>query len=600
MLEEVVEELLDEFSTGVVWLVGPPGSGKTTAAAHLLAIFYASSQLAILDEPGELEIARWSDTRLVIATTTRPQSKQGITLRLQPWTSDDLVEFLQSAHPTACKSVMRRLNPVAATSWRPQVARIVLDQFASDESLANPEEALLTELLERLPKEELVAQAAQYSLARLTGWRDHIHNSSLLLKKAGCSPAVFDLLRHREVQLPLATQRLVSIIERGQPHHDLRVRLPLVLIEQVGKRCLASATARESLLQILADRRSENNQVAVTSVLAQVDPTWVPEHRLGHAWRLSGGCFRCAQWDEVNLTGAKLIGADFSDASLCRAKMRDADLTRASCIRAIMHGAKMLEVRATNAIFERADMTDARLAGAALSQADFTETKLSSATLTKANLSGAKLYGAELSGADLTRTKLLGAQFGDVDLSDAELRDAILPHADLRQANLQGACLEGADLRQANFEDVCIVNGRFQFANLSNAYLTGSGLPAADLRASKLRGAHLAEIDWQGADLRGCDLRNASFHMGSSRSGLVGSPTALEGSMTGFYTDDLESICFKRPEEIRKASLRDADLRGANIEGVDFYLVDLRGTKLDDSQRRQARHTGAILDEDSN
>ena len=85
--------------------------------------------------------------------------------------------------------------------------------------------------------------------------------------------------------------------------------------------------------------------------------------------------------------------------------------------------------------------------------------------------------------------------------------------------------------------------------------------------------------------------------MGSSRSGLVNSPIACEGSKTGFYTDDREEMYFKRPEEIRKANLRGADLRGANVAGVDFYLVDLRGAMLDGHQLAQARQTGAILED---
>jgi uncharacterized protein YjbI with pentapeptide repeats len=85
--------------------------------------------------------------------------------------------------------------------------------------------------------------------------------------------------------------------------------------------------------------------------------------------------------------------------------------------------------------------------------------------------------------------------------------------------------------------------------------------------------------------------------MGSSRSGLVNSPYACEGSKTGFYTDDLEDLNFKRPEEVRKANLRGADLRNVKAEGVDFYLVDLREAKLDARLRDQAAQTGAILDD---
>ena len=71
----------------------------------------------------------------------------------------------------------------------------------------------------------------------------------------------------------------------------------------------------------------------------------------------------------------------------------------------------------------------------------------------------------------------------------------------------------------------------------------------------------LADIDWEGACLREADLTGATFHLGSSRSGLVGSPIACEGSRTGFYTDDYDEQTFKSPEEIRKANLSGADLQ---------------------------------------
>ena len=112
---------------------------------------------------------------------------------------------------------------------------------------------------------------------------------------------------------------------------------------------------------------------------------------------------------------------------------------------------------------------------------------------------------------------------------------------------------------------------------------------------TSVRETRLADIYWPGADLRDCDLRGASFHLGTTRSGLVGSPIACEGSRTGFYTDDYYDQDIKRAEEIRKANLRGADLRGANIEGVDFYLVDLRDAKYSQEQAKQLRQSRAIL-----
>jgi uncharacterized protein YjbI with pentapeptide repeats len=136
----------------------------------------------------------------------------------------------------------------------------------------------------------------------------------------------------------------------------------------------------------------------------------------------------------------------------------------------------------------------------------------------------------------------------------------------------------------------------FERAVLKGAYLTGSQMPAANFRGATLAFAGLAEIEWPDADLRDADLSFATFHMGSSRSGLVGSPIASEGSRTGFYTDELHEQEFKSPEEIRKANLCGADLRGAKIDDVDFYLVDLRGARYTPDQEDQLRSSGAILE----
>ena len=131
--------------------------------------------------------------------------------------------------------------------------------------------------------------------------------------------------------------------------------------------------------------------------------------------------------------------------------------------------------------------------------------------------------------------------------------------------------------------------------SLAITLFTGSRLVRANFRKAELINTGLADIDWPDADLRDANFTNASFHLGSSRSGLVGSPIASEGTRTGFYTDDYNDQDFKAPEEIRKANLCGADLRGAKVEQCDFYLVDLRGAKYTEAQRDHFVRCGAIL-----
>ena len=116
-----------------------------------------------------------------------------------------------------------------------------------------------------------------------------------------------------------------------------------------------------------------------------------------------------------------------------------------------------------------------------------------------------------------------------------------------------------------------------------------------NFEGAALNNARMALINWEYCDLRNADLRGCSFHLGSTRCGLVGSPYPSHGTRTGFYTDEYKEQYFKPPELIRKANLFGADLRGANITGVDFYLVDLREAKYDRGQLDQLISTGAIL-----
>jgi uncharacterized protein YjbI with pentapeptide repeats len=147
--------------------------------------------------------------------------------------------------------------------------------------------------------------------------------------------------------------------------------------------------------------------------------------------------------------------------------------------------------------------------------------------------------------------------------------------------------LEGMDLPDADFRD----------ANLEGALLTASTMPDANFANACLRGAGLAEVNWERVCLQSADLRGASFHMGSTRSGLLFTTIASEGTRAGFYTDDFDEQSFKEPEEIRKANLRGADLRRARIDDVDFYLVDLREALYDPGLESYLRRCGAILED---
>jgi uncharacterized protein YjbI with pentapeptide repeats len=596
LLDEVVAELIEDYPTGILRIAGGCGAGKTTALAHLAAVFAHEPRFQFLDEPTQSEIETCSEGTLIVVAMPLGAGR-GIELVLEPWGKDELIEYLLTNHPDACASVISRLGASANSSWVPEVACAMLDSLVANRSLQGPMAAIAQYVNARLAKRKQWVAAAQFCLAMLVVRSQELERVASKLAKSSCPTIVRKLLRHQFAQLPLAAQYVYTALLDGDDS-VLTSRLPYELVQLVGGQCRENTAAIDRLLKILSRQRASSAHAMAASILLIADPTWRPEKQ-HQAWQLSGGVFRGAKWSKIDLSGAQLRGCDFSNADLSSAILDGAFAAEACFDGANLRGASLMRISANQAQFRHACLERARLPNAWFAKADFYQANMAGAALMMADLSDAVLSAAVLKRADLSQARLVGAQFEDADLEDAVLRRAQLSGVDLRQARLDGASFEYAVLKAAQLEDVQIVNAKMRGANLDGAHLTGSSLHGADLRDAELVAAGLAEINWESANLRGANLRNATFHLGSSRSGLVGSPIACEGSRTGFYTDDTEDLSFKRPDEVRKANLRGADLRRANLTNVDFYLVDLRQAQLDAAQREQARQTGAILEDSS-
>jgi uncharacterized protein YjbI with pentapeptide repeats len=518
---------------------------------------------------------------------------RNLELVLQPWTTDELIEYALAKYPDLCGSIMSRLGAAAHRRWVPQVASILLDQFATDLALSDSTEALLQSIHRLLPTPKEQWAAADFCLAVTVGGSKQIELAHTKVKKARVSDEALALLRHSQVSLPFLALFLATKIEKGDAS-VLANRLPADLVERLGSACARRNQAITALSKALQSRWSENTHAMAASVLLAADSNWRPAEQR-RAPRFGGGIFPNARWSAAMLRGSNLEQCDFTRADLSASNLEGADAYNAIFVEAILESALMNRMTAVAASFRRANLKHAHLKSARLREADFTAANLTEAQLSHANLAAADFSSATLWQADLREAKLLGAKLDDADFTGAHFGKAELIGVDLRRVTLRDACFAGANMTQVQWEDSHITNAQLQGATLAGAHLTGTSFPNADLRNANLQNAGLAEIDWEQADLWRADLRGATFHMGSSRSGLVGSSIACEGSKTGFYTDDYEDMTFKRPEEIRKANLCGADLRGVNAKGVDFYLVDLRDAKLDPELYEQARSTGAIL-----
>lgn len=580
-LEDEIRRLLDEERWGPVQLVGPPGSGKTAALRHLAAVFADDPRLRLHDEQCIPTLPKKACEVAVFAHDAPVQGS--LNYRLACWDIDDFVEYLRARHPQACGSVMQRItrDDRGRFGGLPEIWRAVLDELAAHEALANAHAALIHLADRRL--EGFEVEIAGMCFRALTG-------ATLSADEVPLWSNFLWLVRHRSVQLLLATRRALAELTRQKECRFLEMPMPRDLVEAIAAQVDGSAAARACLMAHI--KETPATQAMAVSILHASTVGWLPA--VGTK-SLAGASLSGLSWPQAPLRNARLEGIDLSCADLRAADLRQAVAMGSNFSHAQFQQARLNSIQAANADFGWADLTEACADHAWFQNANLEAAKLVGASFNRVSFADANLKSANFVGAGLLEADLARADVTDADFSEAVLWRANLIALVLRQSCLKGAQLREAMLVAADMEEMDLAGVNFQKANMHGVLLTGARLTGANLSGANLQNAKLAEIDAEGASFRGANLLGATFHMGSSRSGLVGSVIPGEGSKLGFYTDDYDDRYFKRAEEIRKANLRGADLRGAIIEGVDFYLVDLRDARFDEDQAEHLARCGAIL-----
>jgi uncharacterized protein YjbI with pentapeptide repeats len=621
-LEDEVARFLAADERGTIAVLGGPGAGKKTALQHLAAVFPPDGRLTLLDTPDAETVESITPCRLVVYTAFAELAVPHLAIyRLASWNDDDLIEYLLAVHKPRCASVMARVQDDRfLLGGVPELWRVALDHLADDESLPDARRALHRHLETRLSDTDLLERARSACLNALLTADTDLTRSLAQLAKPGFVQELIRVLRHAVVQQLLAAERIAADLHGDSACDCLAVVLPREVVHATAKLIAKDLQAIDHLHALL---KGESWSHAMSASLLHAAGTgWVPSG--DPAPVLAEAFLDGIRAPGVKLAGANLLRTDFSEADLKGADLRGA-LVHKTCFRAArLQAANLEKLVALEADFSYANLSEAQASGALFNGADLIGASCDKAMLNEASFWAADLTRASFRNADLSHayfvanppTKgwssvLLGwmayrsklnlddkrrdIQLEGADFTEATLDRAVLSGLCLRPAIWTGASFSGAQLDGCDLEYLSLPGADFSYASLKGALLTGTSMPGAKLNMADLRETGLADVDWEGVDLRDANLRGATFHMGSSRSGLVGSPIACEGSRTGFYTDEYEEQTYKAPEEIRKANLCGAYLRGACLEDVDFYLVDLRGALYTPEQETHLRRCGAIL-----
>lgn len=590
LLSDVVADHLQHGDRRPICVVGASGAGKTTALAHLAAVLPATASVTLLDEPTAEDVAA-AVGLLIYTTIALPPRDAARCCGLAAWSDDDIVEYLLVRHGDRCGSVVARLGTRTdrdATAGKAELWSAALDRLAEDENITGIAAALRAEVRARVDTAQRYRVIAACCLRiDATVGTPRVLAAQRKAELAGA--AALRLLRHGTVSTLLAAELLIGDLARD---HTRRcpTTVPGPLLRFTASMLAADPTLRHRIERLAT--RGGAQQPFLASLMHAAFPDWTPGPV--PLEQLSTARLEAVPWTAVTLAGAQLSHAWLRQAHLERANLDAARAAAANFHGAHLCAASMFRIVANGADFGQADLRDVDARGALLQDCNLRGARATGALLHGALLTRSILDGAVFADADLRNVDLTGASCTDVDCTGATLDGALLAGTDLRTVTLRGASLIEADLRRCQLEGVELPVAMTRSC-LEHANLTGSIVSDGDLRHASLYGALLGAVDWPNVDLRGADLRRATFHMGSSRSGLLFSGIASDGSRTGFYSDDSLDDHFKTPEEVRKANLRGADLRGARIDDVDFYLVDLRGGRWDRDQEAWLRRSGAIL-----
>jgi len=581
-IDQLLLSLTRTESKGLVLITGAPGDGKTTALEHLRAVLPNDLAIGLFDLHHISEAKRSAQCRLTALAALDAQGFGALLDRfvLAPWTLDDCAEYLLATHREQCASVLARLRQDASLrslKGSPQLLTLVMDAMAADPTILDSRQVLRNHIRKLHPPgdalDRLMIDGALHGRPTKEQWHWWRHER------------IRQVCTANWIASQLCEGKIPGILESMEGCSQL--------IPEIAATVQNNTAPIDCLERFLRAPKPSSAGAVAASILFAADKNWRPAN--GRALNLSKAQLPGAQWAGVDLTGASMVGTNFVGADLSGAILNDVIADGANFSGTNLHGAQL-----RNGRFRGSNLFAADLSETSASKAEFSDANLEAVNLCNGDFSHGRFMNSELSEVHGDHADFSSAWFGSVntaqsDFSSANFILAKMDRVDLSAAKWTGACFAKAEFRDCSFEGLDLPSADFDDANLSGCVLTASHIPKGRFRCANLTRTGLADIEWENADLRGADLENASFHMGSTRSGLVGSTIPCEGSRTGFYTDEYYEQLYKSPEEIRKACLCGANLIGAKVEKTDFYLVDLRRAKYSKAQAHHFTRSGAIL-----
>ena len=268
----------------------------------------------------------------------------------------------------------------------------------------------------------------------------------------------------------------------------------------------------------------------------------------------------------ADLSLRTLRGLDLHGVDLTRAKMTGAQFINCNLDGAILVEADLFGVNLTGTSFRRANCNHADFRGAILSAADFTEAKLMGCDFRDGTLlvsiagtvAPPEMEKGSVSGTKMMRADLAGAKLHHAVIKRTDLSAAVLRNADLSDANLAGSSLKDADLRGANLTN----------CDLSRTLLNRAIVDGANMSGVVLRDANVFNVDFAKAAYIGALNLQESISVDDSEEAAA----AIADQITA-HEDWVETSGAKGAR---------ADFMGRDLSAVNFSGRTLTGAVFTD------------------
>lgn len=220
----------------------------------------------------------------------------------------------------------------------------------------------------------------------------------------------------------------------------ISIAFTILIIERIVER-QAIKRERESLILQMG---SPDNGIAVEGA-----------RRLrARGWLVDGAL------NNMDFSGANLLGADLSKAILMRTNLAKAILTSCNLQESRLAKSNLFQTNLTNCDLTYADLSFAYLDPAYFAGAKLRWAILNEVSSERADFSNANLHGAKFVNANLYKAVLVEADLSEADLRGANLKEADLTGANLNGANLSNASVTGEQLAKAkSLKDTIMPNG---------------------------------------------------------------------------------------------------------------------------------------------